>query len=165
MLRMSKSIFLLIAVYFLLFISSAKAELFSGTNVLDIAHGDGFDFSSGKVVSGEAADLFVGLDSNNNFTFLSRTVIKDMGEISMEEVREAPPRGEYSDGAKAKKGHTYCMVTKENHYVKFFVDEESRETMKLTIHWVYQSDGSRELNSRAGVITSTTWGKIKALFR
>jgi len=165
MLRMSKSIFSLVAVGFFLFISSAKAELFSGSNVLDIAHSDGFDFSSGKVVSDEDADLLVGLDGDGNPSFLSPAVIKDMGELAMEKVREAPPRGEYSDGAKAKKGHTYCLVTKENHYVKFFVDEESKETMKLTIRWVYQSDGSRELNSRAGVITSTTWGKIKALFR
>jgi len=163
--RLGKVIFPLAVVSFFLLISSVKGELFSGANVLDISNGDGFDFSSGKVISDEDADLFIGLDGDGNTSFLSPTVIKDMGEVSMEEVREAPPKGDYSDGTTVKKSHTYCIVTKENHYVKFFVDEKPTEAMKLTIRWVYQSDGSRELNSRAGVITGTTWGKIKALFR
>ncbi len=166
MLKLSKPIFPVVAIFLFIFISPVKGELFSGTSVLDISQGDGFDFSSGRLNSDEDADLLVGLDDDGNPTFLPPTVIKDMGEISMEEVREAPHKGEYSDGTSVKKGHTYCIVTKGNHYVKFFVDEKPEDAvMKITIRWVYQSDGSRELNSRAGVITSTTWGKIKALFR
>lgn len=165
MFRTKDFLFFLITIGFLFVVSPVRAELFSGTTALDISKGDSFDFSADERNPDQGADLSVGLGEDGNPVFLPPTVIKDMGEVSLEEVREAPPKGDYSEGGTVKKSHTYCIVTKENHYVKFLVDENSVETMKLIIRWVYQSDGSRELNSRAGVITSTTWGKIKALFR
>lgn len=165
MFRLRKSLFPLGGVIFFLLISPVKGELFSGRTVLDISQRDEFDFSSDKLNPGQDIDLSVGLDEDGNFAFLPPTVIKDMGGVSLEEVREAPNRSEYSEGTTIKKDHTYCVVTKENHYAKLFVEENAESPMKVTICWIYQSDGSRELNSKAGVISNTTWGKIKALFR
>ncbi len=165
MFRARKLLFFFLIVSLFPLASAVQAELFSGMTALDISKGDSFDFSADKLNPDQGADLAVGLGEDGKPTFLSPTKIKDMGEVSLEEVREAPNRGEYSNGAPVKKGHTYCIVTAENHYAKFLVEENPGEPMKITIRWVYQSDGSRELNSRAGVITGTTWGKIKALFR
>ena len=69
----------------------------------------------------------------------SDTKIQDAGYVSLVDVDFAPPTGWSADGiVEAIVGHSYIVLTRDNHYAKFEV--KSRSATSMTFDWAYQID-------------------------
>ena len=69
----------------------------------------------------------------------SDTKIQDAGFVALRDVDFAPPAGWSTDGiVEAIVGHSYILLTRDNHYAKFEVKSHSGTSMVLD--WAYQID-------------------------
>ncbi|HYQ95528.1 MAG TPA: hypothetical protein VER38_00785 [Candidatus Eisenbacteria bacterium] len=67
------------------------------------------------------------------------TRIQDAGYVALRDVDFAPPTGWSADGqVEAIVGHSYIVLTRDNHYAKFEV--RSRDTTAMVMDWAYQID-------------------------
>ena len=67
------------------------------------------------------------------------TQIQDAGYVALVDVDYGPPAGWSSDGVvEAIPGHSYILLTRDNHYAKFEVN--SRSAADIVIDWAYQID-------------------------
>ena len=69
----------------------------------------------------------------------SDTKIQDAGYVDLVDVDYAPPSGWSADGVvEAIPGHSYILLTRDNHYAKFQV--VTRGSTSMTMDWAYQID-------------------------
>jgi len=67
------------------------------------------------------------------------TKIQDAGFVALRDVDFAPPSGWSTDGiVEAITGHSYILLTRDNHYAKFEV--KSHSATGMTFDWAYQID-------------------------
>ena len=103
----------------------------------------GWDFSAVTTRSTNDArtDIFYDVTSGPHYLVFvpSDTKIQDAGYIDLVDVDYAPPSGWSSDGVvEAIPGHSYILLTRDNHYAKFEVT--SRGSTSMTMDWAYQID-------------------------
>jgi len=69
--------------------------------------------------------------------------------VALRDVDFAPPAGWSADGqVEAIFGHSYIVLTRDNHYAKFEV--KSRDGSTMVMDWAYQIDPNNpELTRRA----------------
>lgn len=103
-----------------------------------------WDFSAyARVSSGDAAaDIFYDADvaGGHYLVFAATgTLIQDTGYVNLVDVDYAPPTGWSADGVvEAIPGHSYIVLTRDNHYAKFEV--RSRDGNGMLMDWAYQID-------------------------
>ena len=110
----------------------------------------GWDFSATtRRASGNAlTDMYYAASGGNFLIFaVGGTEIQDAGWVALVDVDYAPPAGSgwSADGVvEAIPGHSYIVLTPENHFAKFEV--VSRGASGIVMDWAYQIDpGNREL--------------------
>ena len=87
------------------------------------------------------------------------TRIQDAGYVALRDVDFAPPAGWSADGiVEAIVGHSYILLTRDDHYAKFEVT--SRGSNGITMDWAYQVDtGNPELAKPAPVTQTASSAK------
>jgi len=123
----------------------------------------GFDFSEARVRYADEALLETSLDlslevltagniaTGAAFTLYGdRPFINDMGLVNLEDVQEAPETGYVSYLINIIAGHTYCVVTADGNYAKFFIMDMDWGNYGggiafawIKFQWQYQPDGGR----------------------
>jgi hypothetical protein len=108
----------------------------------------GLDFSDrSRQASGNIqTDVYYAASGSSYLIYaVGGTLIQDAGYIALRDVDFGPPAGWSTDGiVEAIVGHSYIVLTAENHYAKFEV--VSRDANGMTIDWAYQVDvGNPEL--------------------
>jgi hypothetical protein len=67
------------------------------------------------------------------------TRIQDAGYVALRDVDYGPPAGWSADGVvEAIPGHSYIVLTRDNHYAKFEV--QARDDSGMRMDWAYQID-------------------------
>lgn len=102
----------------------------------------GWDFSaytrraSGNVLT----DVYYAASGGHYLVYaVGGTEIQDAGYVALVDVDYAPPSGWSADGVvEAIPGHSYIVLTPENHYAKFEV--VSRDASGMVMDWAYQID-------------------------
>lgn len=102
----------------------------------------GLDFSD-RSRQGSAdvqSDIYYAATGNSYLVYaVGGTLIQDTGYIELRDVDFAPPAGWSADGiVEVIVGHSYIVLTADNHYAKFEV--VSRDGAGMTIDWAYQID-------------------------
>ncbi len=104
----------------------------------------GWDFSA-QVRRGSAdplTDIYYGSQSGSFLVYVPdvlNTKIQDAGYVALRDVDFAPPSGWSADGiVEAIVGHSYIVLTRDNHYAKFEV--KSRDGSGMVLDWAYQID-------------------------
>ena len=96
-------------------------------------------------------DMYYGSPSSSSFLVYvpTDTEIQDAGYVALRDVDFAPPSGWSADGiVEAIVGHSYIVLTRDNHYAKFEV--KSRDGSTMVLDWAYQIDANNpELTKRA----------------
>lgn len=144
--------------------SGLESEELSYENVFDTPRPEGFDavltnvivddFTSGwdfshftARASGDVrTDIFYEATGGHFLIYTPPdTRIQDAGYVALRDVDFAPPAGWSTDGiVEAIVGHSYIVLTRDDHYAKFEVT--SRGTNGMTMDWAYQVDtGNPEL--------------------
>lgn len=101
-----------------------------------------WDFSTYSRVSWLAgnADLYYDADIAGGHYLVYATpgtLIQDAGYVALVDVDYAPPSGWSADGVvEAIPGHSYIVLTAENHYAKFEVI--ARDGSSMLMNWAYQ---------------------------
>jgi len=102
----------------------------------------GWDFSAYTTrASGNAlTDIYYAASGGHFLIYaVGGTEIQDTGYVDLVDVDYAPPAGWSADGVvEAIPGHSYIVLTPENHYAKFAVN--SRDASGLVMDWAYQID-------------------------
>jgi hypothetical protein len=102
----------------------------------------GWDFSAQIRRSSldAATDIYYGAQSGHFLVYVpTDTKIQDAGYVALRDVDFAPPTGWSADGqVEAIVGHSYIVLTRDNHYAKFEV--KSRDVSGMTMDWAYQID-------------------------
>jgi hypothetical protein len=102
----------------------------------------GLDFSdrSRQGSANVQTDLYYAVSGGSNLVYaVGGTLIQDTGYIALRDVDFAPPSGWSADGiVEAIPGHSYIVLTADNHYAKFEV--VSRDATSMIIDWAYQID-------------------------
>ena len=102
----------------------------------------GLDFSdrSRQASANSQTDVYYAATGSSYLVYaVNGTLIQDTGYIDLIDVDFAPPAGWSADGVvEAIAGHSYIVLTAENHYAKFEV--VSRDGTGMTIDWAYQID-------------------------
>jgi hypothetical protein len=102
----------------------------------------GLDFSdrSRQASANVQTDLYYAVSGGAYLVYaVGGTLIQDTGYIALRDVDFAPPAGWSADGVvEAIPGHSYIVLTADNHYAKFEV--VSRDASAMTIDWAYQID-------------------------
>jgi hypothetical protein len=112
------------------------------TNTFTADSVSGWDFSAAARRSSLDArtDIYYG-SQNGHFIVYAPidTEIQDAGYVALRDVDFAPPNGWSADGqVEAIVGHSYIVLTRDNHYAKFEV--QSRSSSSMTFDWAYQID-------------------------
>ena len=121
----------------------------------------GYDFSAFRRQAWNALGTDVYFQINSGVPYMyaatSSVGIQDLGFMRMDELDWAPDRGWSEQGrVEVIEGHTYAVLTADDHYAKFYVDSISGD--RVSIDWAYQIDrGNRELSIETPV-TSTGSG-------
>jgi hypothetical protein len=112
----------------------------SNANVDDTV--SGWDFSAfTRRTSVDARTDFYYAAANGHFLIYVPvdTRIQDAGFVALRDVDFAPPSGWSADGVvEAIPGHSYILLTRDNHYAKFEVISRSSSVMNMD--WAYQID-------------------------
>ena len=102
----------------------------------------GWDFSAYAVrASGDTrTDFYYGAANGHYLVYVpTDTRIQDAGYVALRDVDFGPPSGWSTDGVvEAIPGHSYVVLTRDNHYAKFEV--VSRSTSLMNMDWAYQID-------------------------
>jgi len=102
----------------------------------------GLDFSdrSRQASANIQTDLYYAVSGGAYLVYaVGGTLIQDTGYIALRDVDFAPPAGWSADGVvEAIPGHSYIVLTADNHYAKFEV--VSRDASAMTMDWAYQID-------------------------
>jgi len=102
----------------------------------------GLDFSdrSRQGSANVQTDLYYAASGSSYLVYtVGGTLIQDTGYIALRDVDFAPPAGWSADGiVEAILGHSYIVLTADNHYAKFEV--VSRDANGMTVDWAYQID-------------------------
>jgi hypothetical protein len=112
------------------------------TNEQVTAATSAWDFSTYSRVSSAdtSADIIYNADagSGSYLVFAAPgTLIQDTGFVDLVYVDYAPPAGWSTDGiVEAIPGHSYIVLTRDNHYAKFHVN--SRDGSSMLMDWAYQ---------------------------
>ena len=87
-----------------------------------------------------ATDIYYGAQSGHFIVYVPiDTEIQDAGFVALRDVDFAPPSGWSADGqVEAIIGHSYIVLTRDNHYAKFEV--KSRSNASMVLDWAYQID-------------------------
>ena len=138
-------------------VPTTLAEVLSGT-----APGGTWDFSAASVVPwhSENADIGFAVSPGGNLLVLAlgSAEIMALPNVAFEDIVSAP-EGSYDSWAWVVAGQSYVVKTREVHYAKIrFIESGSG-----AFDYAYQTDGSRNLDQRVPV-HSTTWGRVKALY-
>jgi hypothetical protein len=112
----------------------------------------GWDFSAQARRSSldPTTDVYYGAQNGHFLVYApSDTKIQDAGYVALRDVDFAPPAGWSADGqVEAIFGHSYIVLTRDNHYAKFEV--KSRDGSTMVMDWAYQIDPNNpELTRRA----------------
>jgi hypothetical protein len=101
-----------------------------------------WDFSAAARRSSVDAstDIYYGAENGHFIVYAPiDTEIQDAGYVALRDVDFAPPNGWSADGqVEAIVGHSYIVLTRDNHYAKFEV--QSRSASSMTFDWAYQID-------------------------
>jgi len=102
----------------------------------------GWDFSAQTRRSSAdlLTDMYYSSSGGSDLIYVpSDTKIQDAGYVALVDVDFAPPSGWSTDGiVEAIVGHSYILLTRDNHYAKFEVKSHSGTAM--TLDWAYQID-------------------------
>ena len=102
----------------------------------------GWDFSAFTLRSStDTRTDFYYAAANGHFLVYTPTDtrIQDAGFVALRDVDFAPPSGWSADGVvEAIPGHSYILLTRDNHYAKFEV--VSRDANFMNMDWAYQID-------------------------
>ena len=102
----------------------------------------GWDFSAEtrRASLNAATDVYYAFETGHYLIFVpTDTQIQDAGYVALVDVDYGPPAGWSSDGVvEAIPGHSYILLTRDNHYAKFEVN--SRSATDIVIDWAYQID-------------------------
>jgi len=122
------------------------------TNTFTTDATSGWDFSAQvrRASADPLTDMYYGSQSGHNLVYVPiDTEIQDAGFVALRDVDFAPPSGWSADGqVEAIVGHSYIVLTRDNHYAKFEV--KSRDVSTMVLDWAYQIDPNNpELTRRA----------------
>lgn len=122
------------------------------TNTFSTDATSGWDFSARVRRSSLDAltDVYYGASGGHYIVYAAAgTEIQDAGYVALRDVDFAPPAGWSADGqVEAIPGHSYIVLTRDNHYAKFEVI--SRDNSTMVLDWAYQIDvDNPELTRRA----------------
>ena len=111
----------------------------------------GWDFSAQARRSSLdlATDVYYGAQNGHFLMYAPPdTRIQDAGFVALRDVDFAPQAGWSADGqVEAIVGHSYIVLTRDNHYAKFEV--KSRDASTMVMDWAYQIDANNpELTRR-----------------
>jgi len=186
--RITKTALLILSLVILalLTVRDAETKLVVGTLSHDVfpPYLLGIDFSEARIdVPAEASDWkwIFGPDIGNydvawgcvpegGVLFFGQLIwLRETKYLS--EVKTAPEEGYEKGCAEAREWYlgsfqgelTYVCITQEGHYVKLRCTYDSSDRV-MTIHYVYQTDGSRNLDESTFVKPST-WGGIKSFLK
>jgi hypothetical protein len=110
---------------------------------VDDAH-SGWDFSARlRRPSADSNTDFYYAASGGHYLLYARsgTRIQDAGYVDLVDVDFAPPSGWSGDGiVEAIPGHSYIVLTRDDHYAKFEV--KTRGSSDMTMDWAYQIDAN-----------------------
>jgi len=102
----------------------------------------GWDFSAQvrRPSADPLTDMYYNSSGGSDLVYVpSDTKIQDAGFVALRDVDFAPPSGWSTDGiVEAIVGHSYILLTRDNHYAKFEVKSHSGTSMVLD--WAYQID-------------------------
>ncbi len=102
----------------------------------------GWDFSAySRRPSGDLnTDMFYAASGGHYLVYTPPdTRIQDAGYVALRDVDFAPPSGWSADGVvEAIPGHSYIVLTRDNHYAKFEVF--ARDNTGMNMDWAYQID-------------------------
>jgi hypothetical protein len=102
----------------------------------------GWDFSSQtrRPSTDPSTDVYYAFEEGHYLIFVpTDTRIQDAGYVDLVDVDYAPPAGWSDDGVvEAIPGHSYILLTRDNHYAKFEVN--SRSAANMVMDWAYQID-------------------------
>ena len=102
----------------------------------------GWDFSAQTRLpsANVATDVYYAFQDGHYLIFVpTDTKIQDAGYVALVDVDYGPPAGWSDDGVvEAIPGHSYILLTRDNHYAKFEVN--SRTTTEMLMDWAYQID-------------------------
>ena len=114
----------------------------------------GWDFSAQarRASADSLTDIYYLSQSGSFLVYVpdpANTKIQDAGFVALRDVDFAPPSGWSADGiVEAIVGHSYIVLTRDNHYAKFEV--KSRDSSSMVLDWAYQIDPNNpELTRRA----------------
>lgn len=121
------------------------------TNTFTADSLSGWDFSARIRRSSldASTDIYYGAQSGHFIVYVPiDTEIQDAGFVALRDVDFGPPSGWSADGqVEAIVGHSYIVLTRDNHYAKFEV--KSRSNASMLFDWAYQIDpGNPELARR-----------------
>ncbi len=123
------------------------------TNTFAVDSVSGWDFSAQVRRSSLNAqtDVYYGSQGGHYLVYVPDTLntkIQDAGFVALRDVDFAPPSGWSADGlVEAIVGHSYIVLTRDNHYAKFEV--KSRDGSAMVMDWAYQIDANNpELTRR-----------------
>ena len=104
--------------------------------------GSGWDFSAAAVQASAdtRTDIYYAVTNGSYLIYTPTGVdVQDAGYVNLVDVDFAPPNGWSADGiVEAIPGHSYIVLTADNHYAKFEV--KSRSATSMTMDWAYQID-------------------------
>ena len=114
-----------------------------GTATSEPAAASGYDFSSGTLrLSGDlATDIYFNLSGGARLMYARdlQTDIQDAGYHVLDDLDWAPGAGWSPTGSvELTVGHSYYVVTRDNHYAKFRVVAVSNTSVQFD--WAYQTD-------------------------
>ena len=102
----------------------------------------GWDFSAQvrRPSADPLTDMYYNSSGGSDLVYVpTDTKIQDAGFVALRDVDFAPPSGWSTDGiVEAIVGHSYILLTRDNHYAKFEV--KSRDGTSMVIDWAYQID-------------------------
>jgi len=112
----------------------------TNANTNDALSGLDFGDRSRQGSANVQTDLYYAASSGSYLVYaVGGTLIQDSGYIALRDVDFAPPSGWSADGiVEAIPGHSYIVLTTDNHYAKFEV--VSRDANAMVIDWAYQID-------------------------
>lgn len=114
--------------------------LLTNANTNDALSGWDFSGFARHPSADSRTDVYYAAASGSYLVYAAgATQIQDAGYVALRDVDFAPPSGWSADGiVEAIPGHSYIVLTEDNHYAKFEV--VSRDASGMTMDWAYQID-------------------------